>query len=89
MTAAACGRGYSAPSALVRSLALLGDASYALYLVHPFAMRALRELFLRLAPDATGLFIVLALAAAVLAALTVYHWFERPMTKALRQALRA
>lgn len=89
VTAAACGRNVTAPSALVRSLALLGDASYALYLVHPFAMRALREVFARLAPSATGLFIVLALIAAVLAALAVYHWFERPMTKAVRRVLRA
>jgi exopolysaccharide production protein ExoZ len=89
VTAAACGRNVTAPSALVRALALLGDASYALYLVHPFAMRALREVFLRTAPGATGTFIVLALVAAVLAALAVYHWFERPMTKALRRTLRA
>ncbi|CAN7421234.1 acyltransferase [Bosea sp. LjRoot90] len=89
VTAAACGRNVTAPSALVRALALLGDASYALYLVHPFAMRALREIFARMAPEATGLFIVLALIAAVLAALAVYHWFERPMTKVLRRTLRA
>ncbi|RYE82307.1 MAG: acyltransferase, partial [Hyphomicrobiales bacterium] len=89
VTAAACGRNVTAPSALVRSLATLGDASYALYLVHPFAMRALREVFVRLAPGATGFFIVFALVAAVLAALAVYHWFERPMTKAVRRALRA
>jgi exopolysaccharide production protein ExoZ len=89
VTAAACGRNVTAPSALVRSLAVLGDASYALYLVHPFAMRALREVFARLAPSATSLFIVLALIAAVLAALAVYHWFERPMTRVLRRALRA
>lgn len=89
VTAAACGRNVTAPSALVRSLAVLGDASYALYLVHPFAMRALREVFARLAPNATGLFIALALVAAVLAALAVYHWFERPMTRVLRRALRA
>lgn len=89
VTAAACGRNVTAPSALVRSLAVLGDASYALYLVHPFAMRALREVFARTAPSATGLFITLALMAAVFAALAVYHWFERPMTKAVRRALRA
>lgn len=89
VTAAACGRNVTAPSALVRALALLGDASYALYLVHPFAMRTLREVFARLAPGATGLFILLALVAAVLAALAVYHWFERPMTKVLRRVLRA
>jgi len=89
VTAAACGRDITAPSALVRSLAGLGDASYALYLVHPFAMRALREVFARLAPSATGLFIVLALVAAVLAALAVHRWFERPMTGVLRRVLRA
>lgn len=89
VTAAACGRNVTAPSALVRSLAVLGDASYALYLVHPFAMRALREVFVRIAPSATGLFIVLALMAATLTALAVYRWFERPMTKTLRRVLRA
>ncbi|WP_332681494.1 acyltransferase family protein [Bosea sp. (in: a-proteobacteria)] len=89
VTAAACGKGQSAPSALVRLLARLGDASYALYLVHPFAMRAMRELFSRLAPGATGLFVILALIAAIAAALAVYRWFERPMTKTLRRVLRA
>lgn len=89
VTAAACGRNVTAPSALVRALALLGDASYALYLVHPFAMRALREVFARTAPSATSLFVVLALIAAVLAALAVYRWFERPMTRVLRRTLRA
>lgn len=89
VTAAACGKGRSAPSALVRLLARLGDASYALYLVHPFAMRAMRELFLRVAPGATGLFVVAALAAAILAAFAVYRWFERPLTKTLRRLLRA
>ena len=89
VTAAACGRNVTAPSALERALAVVGDASYALYLVHPFAMRALREVFLWIAPSATGLFIAFALIAAVLAALAVYHWFERPMTKVLRRALQA
>lgn len=89
VTAAACGRGQSAPSALVRQLARLGDASYALYLIHPFAMRAMRELFLRIAPGATGLFIATALLAAVISALAVYRWFEKPMTKLFRRLLRA
>jgi peptidoglycan/LPS O-acetylase OafA/YrhL len=89
VAAAACGRNVTAPSALVRALAQLGDASYALYLVHPFAMRALREVFMRIAPAATSLFIVLALVCAALAALAVYHGFERPMTRRLRRLLRA
>lgn len=89
VTAAACGRGQSAPSALVRQFARLGDASYALYLVHPFAMRGARQIFLRLAPGATTLFIAAALIAAVIAALAVYRWFEKPMTKLFRRLLRA
>lgn len=87
--AAASGSGQSAPSALVRGLAEVGNASYALYLVHPFAIRGLREVFLRLAPGWPVLFVAVALAAAVIAALVVYHAFERPMTRALRRWLRA
>ncbi|RDJ25540.1 acyltransferase [Bosea caraganae] len=87
--AASSGSGQSAPSALVRGLAEVGDASYALYLVHPFAIRGLREVFLRIAPGWPLLFVLVALVAAVIAALVVYRWFERPMTRALRRVLRA
>lgn len=89
VTAAACGRNETAPSALVRGFAWLGDASYALYLVHPFVMRGLREVFLRLAPGATLAFTLLALAIAVSAAFLIYERFERPTTRLLRKALRA
>ncbi len=87
--AAASGSGRSAPSALVRGLAHIGDASYALYLVHPFAIRGLREVFARLAPGWPGLFVLAALASAILAAILVYRWFERPTTRWLRRRLRA
>lgn len=87
--AASSGSGQSAPSALVRGLAEVGDASYALYLVHPFAIRGLREIFLRVAPGWPVLFVLVALIAAVVAAVIVYHAFERPMTQALRRILRA
>jgi exopolysaccharide production protein ExoZ len=87
--AASSGSGQSAPSALVRGLAKVGDVSYALYLVHPFAIRGLRELFLRVAPGWPVLFVLVALVAAVVAALLVYYRFERPMTRWLRRWLRA
>ncbi|HYF54521.1 MAG TPA: acyltransferase [Salinarimonas sp.] len=66
----------------------LGDASYALYLVHPFAIRPLG-----LAAGAAGVvgpwsFLVLALAAALVASLVVHRWVERPLTGAARRALR-
>lgn len=89
VAAAACGRGRSAPSALVRGLSRLGDASYALYLVHPFAMRGCRELFARIAPGWTGLFIAVSLLAAVIASLIVHRRFEQPMTRLSRRWLRA
>ncbi|MEZ0170054.1 acyltransferase family protein [Microvirga sp. TS319] len=66
----------------------LGDASYALYLVHPFVIRASREIVLR-----TGLgpvigtwgYVALVLAGAVLASLLVFRWYERPMTQWFRR----
>lgn len=89
VAAASSGSGNSAPSALVRGLAGLGDASYALYLVHPFAIRALREIFMRVAPGWPGLYVFAALIASVAASVLVYRWFERPATRWLRKRLEA
>lgn len=86
---ATSGDGRSAPSALVRGLAHVGDASYALYLVHPFVIRGLRIAMSGAAPGRPILFVILALAAAILAALAVYRWFERPATDWLRRRLGA
>ena len=68
----------------------LGDASYALYLVHPFVLRATREIVLRL-----GLVPVLGpwgalglmLGLSVLAALAVTRFVEAPLTRAVRRRL--
>ncbi len=89
VAAASSGSGNSAPSALVRGLAGLGDASYALYLVHPFAIRALREVFARVAPGWPGLYVLTALSASVIASVLIYRWFERPATRWLRKRLEA
>lgn len=89
VAAAALGRGNTAPSALVRGLARIGDASYALYLVHPFAMRGLRELFLRAGIAQPELYVASALVLAILASLLVWRGFERPMTRLVRLRLNA
>jgi len=68
----------------------LGDASYALYLVHPFVIRAGRELALR-----TGLgaaigpwgYLVLVVLGALLASVLVFRLFERPATELARRWL--
>lgn len=61
----------------------LGDASYALYLLHPLVIRALRIFW-----DKTGLsnainpwfFVLIGLAILVPAALWMYRWIEKPLT---------
>ncbi len=68
----------------------LGDASYALYLVHPFPMRAWRLVWLRL--HWTGMasfaaYATLCVASAIFAAFAVHAWFEAPMTRAANRAL--
>ena len=74
----------------VRGLLALGDASYALYLVHPFALRLVREGLLRLGlaptlhPDGG---MVLMLLASVVAALLVHRLVERPLTRRARALL--
>jgi exopolysaccharide production protein ExoZ len=74
----------------VRGLVALGDASYALYLVHPFALRLVREGLIRsgLAP-ATHPWggMVLMLLASVAAALLVHRCVERPLTRRVRALL--
>ncbi len=88
--AASCGEGRtSPPSAPIRSLAVLGDASYALYLVHPFVIRGLREVAVRLGLGQPLLFIMVALAGATAAALVVHRLFEKPATTWLRRRFRA
>ena len=82
---AACGREGREPPAAVKALARLGDASYALYLVHPFVIRGLRELVLQAGGVWPLAFVALAMAASVLAALLLHAGFERPMLRLLRR----
>jgi peptidoglycan/LPS O-acetylase OafA/YrhL len=76
--------------ASIRVLVTLGDASYALYLVHPFALRLVREILVRtgavpaLHPSGG---MVLMLAASIAAALVVHRFVERPLTRRIRRIL--
>lgn len=87
MLAAGCGREGIVPLPPVKALAAIGDASYALYLVHPFVIRGLREVALRLGLYEPLTFVVLALAASVAAALLLYRYFEKPATRLVRSRL--
>ena len=63
----------------------LGDASYALYLLHPFALRALA---IAAGPALAGispfLFVGVGAALSALLAIVVWRFFEKPLTKALQ-----
>ncbi len=72
-----------------RPLVALGDASYALYLVHPFAVRA-ASIALAGLPFGTAtpaIMAAIAIAAACIAALLVHRYFEKPATRLTRRAL--
>jgi peptidoglycan/LPS O-acetylase OafA/YrhL len=91
---AAAGLGSTTPlpasSRLVTWGVLLGDASYALYLVHPFVLRAGREALVR-TDLAFGLgpwpSIVLLSGLSVAVALAVHRYVERPLTRRTRALL--
>jgi exopolysaccharide production protein ExoZ len=78
--------------AFTRWAAAAGDASFALYLLHPFVIRLMRGVFWK-----TGLaihfgpllFVVMALAASFGVALISYRWFEKPLTHYTRCLLGA
>jgi peptidoglycan/LPS O-acetylase OafA/YrhL len=69
-------------------LVRLGDASYALYLVHPFVMRAVALLWQHAhRPGGIYAYILICLAISQLAAIAIHHLFERPITAWLRLKL--
>jgi exopolysaccharide production protein ExoZ len=70
--------------------ALVGDASYALYLFHPFVMRGVRELVVRAGlAGAIGPwgFVGLSLVLATLVSIAIHFLFERPATGWTRRRL--
>jgi exopolysaccharide production protein ExoZ len=91
VAAAALGRERTGPATgVLRFGATLGDASYALYLLHPFAIRAGST-----AAVATGFgaligpwgYVAAVLAVAVALSVAVHRWFEQPMTELARRRL--
>lgn len=69
---------------------MLGDASYALYLVHPFPMRALALAWERAGwtgPFGVASYVAAALLLSCLAALWVHRRIEMPLTRRTRRWL--
>jgi exopolysaccharide production protein ExoZ len=91
VAAAVLGPPAPATSVSMRAGVSLGAASYALYLTHPFPMRALSLLWPRVGlsgvPSVLG-YVAITIAACVVMAFAVHRWVERPMTSAARRWLR-
>lgn len=78
--------------ALNQALVTLGDASYAIYLLHPMVVRALRIVWDKagLAPVLPGpVYIITAMVLTLLASVTMYRWFEKPLTRFMQRMLGA
>jgi exopolysaccharide production protein ExoZ len=77
------GDGQSNPA--TRLLTRLGDASYALYLLHPFILRGLAVVAGgMLTAISPLLFLILGVTLSCIAAMIVWRWFEKPVTRALQ-----
>ena len=71
-----------------RFLVGLGDASYALYLVHPFVLRGARGMLIETAlPVPPWASVALMIALAVAAAFLVHRLIERPLVRRARALL--
>lgn len=67
----------------------LGDASYSIYLIHLFAVRALRIVIDRLAPDTSAAaFVLFCLVASVTCGVLVARIFEIPFHRMTRRMLQ-
>lgn len=63
----------------------LGDASYSLYLSHPLVLSAVSQAWRKLglggSPAGKIAFSVIAVGAAVLCGLAIFHWLEKPLLR--------
>ncbi len=75
---------FTANFAGLTPLVYLGDASYTLYLCHPFTLRLVKEVWLHTTPfSGAGLlgYLLGSLTTTVVVACLVHRYFERPLTR--------
>lgn len=74
-----------------RSVFVLGESSYILYLIHPYIVYGVIRLFIGSVaswnPLAVGLLVVALLALPSIVSVAIHLWFEKPVMDALRRAL--
>lgn len=90
MVAGATFGSFTLEGSVWRLLARIGDASYALYLLHSFPIRGALALSYRMpfgVAEAPWFYAGLALIGATVLGLVTYYFVERPMTRYLRGLL--
>jgi len=89
VAAAAWGPSLS-PTRFVTLLVAMGDASYCLYLTHPFVLRPLRNIWIALDGGSLplGLYVVTCVFVAAIGAIAIYRLVERPLTSGLQRRTR-
>jgi peptidoglycan/LPS O-acetylase OafA/YrhL len=71
-----------------RSILYLGDASYAIYLIHPFVCPLPPAVLNRLHMDLPWLSVILSVTLGVAAGCILHQWVELPMTRSLKARLK-
>jgi peptidoglycan/LPS O-acetylase OafA/YrhL len=68
------------------ALVALGDASYSLYLTHPFVLRPLRNVWIAYGGSLPlGLYVVVCVLVAAAGAIVIYRLLEKPLTNAIKR----
>jgi len=78
-----------AGTSLPRPIVLIGDASYSLYLFHPYVIQLVAKVFKSFAANDTSahLLAVVAVVLCCVLSVTLYRYVERPVTRYLRKTL--
>jgi exopolysaccharide production protein ExoZ len=70
---------------VTRLLTRMGDASYAIYILHPFVLRGVAvSAGLALTRFSPWAYVVVCLVLVCIVSYAAWRWFERPVTKALQ-----
>lgn len=80
--------GAAEPGWLRRQLVLLGDASYSIYLSHPFALNAVALAWRKIAAPNPWLYVWVAIAISIVVGVAVHLLLEKPMTAYLNRRLK-
>jgi peptidoglycan/LPS O-acetylase OafA/YrhL len=79
--------GRARPGAVARLFILLGDASYALYLSHPFALSLMAMAAARMPFLGAAGYIAMAFAVCVAVSVVIHLWIEGPLQRAIAARL--